>query len=219
MGMVAVWTIATDAAFGRPAFAQEESNEDKRWRDIEKSIDKLEQKFKLERREYAVVINPEKQELHLVKNRKIVKTYPVSTAKRGLGCQKDSEKTPYGTHRVKEKFGDGAEAGTIFRQTKNTGCVAEIYTEKVDICEDNVTTRIMWLDGQEKGVNRGGRVDSHERAIYIHGTPEEGFIGEPASHGCVRMKNQDVIELYNLVTGGKLGTLVEIQNRDYQRQE
>ena len=70
----------------------------------------------------------------------------------------------------------------------------------------------MWLEGQEEGVNKGEEVDSYRRFIYIHGTPEEGFIGEQASHGCIRMKNRDIVELFDLVP---LGTLVEIQNKSY----
>jgi hypothetical protein len=81
-----------------------------------------------------------------------------------------------------------------------------------DILEDDVTTRIMWLDGQENKVNKNGNIDSHKRYIYIHGTPEEGLIGEPASHGCIRMKNADVIELFDAVPSG---TLVEIQNKAF----
>lgn len=88
---------------------------------------------------------------------------------------------------------------------RNSGKTTEIG---IDTKEDLVTTRIMWLKGLEAGINKGKGIDSYNRRIYIHGTPEEGLIGRPASYGCIRMKNKDVIELFNLL---KEGTLVEIK--------
>ena len=117
-----------------------------------------------------------------------------------------------GTHRIKEKFGNGAKKGSIFKSRVDTKKLSKIYTDKTDSKIDYVTTRILWLDGQENKINRGNKVDSHDRCIYIHGTPEEGFIGKPASHGCIRMKNTDVIALFDSVS---LNTLVEIQNKEF----
>jgi len=102
-------------------------------------------------------------------------------------------------HRIFEKIGEGAKIGTVFTSLNNTGRVAEIYTDRTDVQEDFITTRIMWLEGLEFGVNNGEGIDSRERRIYIHGTPEEGLIGTPASHGCIRMKNRDIVELFDLV--------------------
>jgi len=83
-----------------------------------------------------------------------------------------------------------------------SGKIAEILTDKTNAKKDYVTSRIMWLQGEEPGINKGRNMDSYNRYIYIHGTPEEGFIGQPASHGCIRMKNKDVIELFELVEEG-----------------
>jgi lipoprotein-anchoring transpeptidase ErfK/SrfK len=135
-------------------------------------------------------------------------SYPVSTSKFGVGNRENSNKTPLGTHRVKMKYGDNAPLGTVFQARVNTGKVATIHTDSTDREEDLITSRILWLEGLEPGKNRGKGIDSYRRYIYIHGTPEEGLIGTPASHGCIRMKNQEVVELFEKVP---VGTLVEIQ--------
>lgn len=144
------------------------------------------------------------QTLYVLKDRIVVKKYSVSLSKLGIGSLKGSSKTPPGLHRIKEKIGRGAPSGTIFKSRKNTGTIATIYTEPIDVKEDHVTSRILWLEGMEEGKNKGNNVDSHDRFIYIHGTPEEGLIGSPASHGCIRMKNLDVIELFDNAPEGTL---------------
>lgn len=176
------------------------------------AIDKLETRFALASDEVAIVIDPAEQQLYLVKDRQVLVVYPVSTGAKGLGNREGSYQTPTGTHRVRGRFGEGAEPGTIFRGRRSIGRVAKIYTDPVDVPEDDVTTRILRLEGMEPGINRGGKVDSYGRYIYIHGTPEEGLIGRPASHGCVRMINADVVELFDAVPEG---TLVEILNRPF----
>ena len=119
-----------------------------------------------------------------------------------------SNKTPLGVHRISEKIGDNAPTGTIFRARKNTKRIAKILTKRDEKSKyDNITTRIMWLSGMEKGINQGGKVDSHSRYIYIHGTDEEGRLGKPASHGCIRMSNKSVIDLFDQVP---VGTIVDI---------
>jgi len=90
----------------------------------------------------------------------------------------------------------------VFKARKFTGNVIKPIIEKIDIKDDVITSRILWLDGLELGKNRGGNVDSKSRYIYIHGTAEEGLIGKPASLGCIRMKNKDVIKLFNRVREG-----------------
>jgi len=174
----------------------------------EQSLGRLQSQFGLKPDEYVIIIDISEQKLRLIKDGKIVKTYPVSTSKYGVGNKRDSNKTPLGIHRIAKKIGEGAPIGAIFESRMDTGKIAEIYTDKTEIQEDLVTTRIMWLEGLETGVNKGNGIDSYERCIYIHGTQEEGLIGEPASHGCIRMKNNDVVELFDLVT---INTLVEIQ--------
>ena len=142
------------------------------------------------------------QRLYLIVNDSTIRKYSISTAKKGIGCKANSNKTPSGLHTIKRKIGDKVPLGGILESRMYTGKIAKILTEKKNAAKDYVTTRVMWLQGEEPGLNKGRNVDSYNRYIYIHGTPEEGFIGEPASHGCVRMKNKDVIELYSLVDEG-----------------
>lgn len=146
-----------------------------------------------------VLVDVDKQVLSIYRGQEKLAEFPVSTATKGIGNRAGSDKTPLGVHRISHKFGDNAEKGTIFKARQNTGQVAEIITEKRDVPEDHVTTRILWLDGLEEGKNKGGNVDSQNRYIYIHGTPEEGLIGQPASHGCIRMLNDDVMRVYDML--------------------
>jgi len=127
------------------------------------------------------------------------KTYPVSTSKYGIGNEAGSNKTPLGMHRIEEKFGDGAPKGMVFKGRVSTGKITEMNVQGVG---DLITTRILWLKGLEPGINSGPGIDSYRRYIYIHGTVAENQIGQPASHGCVRMYNDDVIELFDLVAKG-----------------
>lgn len=175
--------------------------------DYVEALEKLRDHFALQHDEFAIIIRVSEQMLYLVKDGTTVASYPTSASAYGIGSRAGSNKTPLGTHRISETFGDDAPLGTVFRSRVNTGKVAKIYTDDTDVEDDLVTTRIMWLDGQEPGVNKGAGIDSHSRYIYIHGTQEEGLIGRPASHGCIRMKNQDVVQLFEQV---KVGTLVEI---------
>jgi lipoprotein-anchoring transpeptidase ErfK/SrfK len=150
----------------------------------------------------SIVVDVSDQKLYLYEGQKLEKTYPVSTSKYGIGNKLNSGKTPLGAHRVKKKIGQGAPAGTIFKNRLDTGKIAAIDRSAAGAPEDVVTSRILWLDGLEPGVNRGKRIDSYKRFIYIHGTASEGLIGRPASNGCVRMTNRDVIELFDLVPEG-----------------
>ncbi len=158
--------------------------------------------------ENVIVIVAKEQALYLLHNGIPVEKHIISTSEFGIGNQAGSNKTPVGVHIVTEKFGTNAKIGTIFKARVNTGKIAKILTKKGQRSNaDNVTSRILWLSGLEKGINKGGRVDSHSRYIYIHGTDEEGRLGTPASHGCIRMKNQAVINLYKKIP---LKTLVVI---------
>ncbi len=175
---------------------------------LQKAIEKLSSKFGLKTGDLAIVVIIAEQSLFLIQNKEILKPYKVSTSKYGIGNKSGSNKTPLGTHKIQAKIGDGAEIGTIFKGKKNTGKIAEIsYSTEDTSDEDYVTTRVMPLEGLEKGINKGNGIDSFSRGIYIHGTQEEGLIGKPASHGCIRMKNLDVIELFDAV---EVGCLVEI---------
>ncbi len=158
--------------------------------------------------ENVIVIVAKEQALYLLHNGIPVEKHIISTSEFGIGSQAGSNKTPLGVHIVTQKFGSHAKIGTIFKARGNTGKIAKILTKKGQRSNaDNVTSRILWLSGLEKGINKGGRVDSHSRYIYIHGTDEEGRLGTPASHGCIRMKNQAVINLYKKIP---LKTLVVI---------
>ena len=155
-----------------------------------------------------ILVDISQQRLFLLDNRgDLIVSYPISSSSYGEGQIENSFKTPLGYHIIKEKIGADASKNTIFKERINTGKLAEIYHNDYDSEDDHVTSRILWLEGTEEGFNKGGNVDSFYRYIYIHGTPEEGLIGEKASHGCIRMFNQDVIELFSLV---KKGTKVNI---------
>ncbi|MCX6181457.1 MAG: L,D-transpeptidase [Bacteroidetes bacterium] len=149
-----------------------------------------------------IYVSVKEQKLYLVKSNEIVKSYPISTSKYGVGELANTLKTPKGLHYIRDKQGQNAPLGGILVNGKYTGQIANIQTQPIDTQKDDVTTRILWLMGCEHGVNRGKDKDSFCRLIYIHGTPEEGLIGRPASHGCIRMLNKDVIDLYNKATLG-----------------
>ena len=123
------------------------------------------------------------------------RVYPVSTSAKGIGNRKDSHQTPHGLHRIKQKVGGGQPQGMIFKGREPTGQLFDDF----NIGKDEITSRILWLDGMEDGINKGGIYDSYERYIYIHGTSDERRIGSPVSIGCIRMKNTDVIELFDEV--------------------
>ncbi len=155
----------------------------------------------------VLFISTKNQKLYHIKNKEIIDEYTISTSKYGVGNKNGSNKTPLGLHMIKEKHGDnvpinGKLIGRIFYDQ-----IAFIYKDNTISKTDDITSRILWLDGMEKGKNQGGIIDSYNRYIYIHGTSEEGRLGKPASHGCIRMGNKDVIDLYKRV---KVGTLVLI---------
>ena len=144
------------------------------------------------------------QLLELVEGGRVVATYPVSTAVRGVGERMGSEQTPRGAHEVKELIGGGAPAGAVFASREPTGeiCTPALRAAQPD--RDWILSRVIWLAGLEEGRNRGGEVDSYERYIYIHGTPDDEAVGEPRSHGCIRMRNDDVIALFDSLEAGML---------------
>jgi len=145
-----------------------------------------------------IEISVPKQRLTLRSGRKKVVEYPVSTSRFGLGSKAGSFKTPTGRFRIAEKIGDGMPIGTIFKSRRPVKPTKKLLQE-----EDLVMTRILWLDGLDRR-----NANSHSRYVYIHGTNHEESLGMPASHGCVRMNNVDVAELFELVT---VDTPVEIK--------
>lgn len=124
--------------------------------------------------------------------------YVISTSKFGIGSTENSNKTPLGWHRVNERIGHGKPAGAVFSSRRFTGKVIPHTELNNPNSEDMVLTRILWLEGLEPGKNSGNGIDSHSRCIYIHGTNQEQLLGQPASHGCIRMSNEDVIELFEM---------------------
>ena len=138
------------------------------------------------------------QQLELLDQQgKHIKQYPISTSRFGLGCEEGSFRTPTGRFRIAEKIGDGEPSWMIFKGRSSTGVLAQQGGD-----EDLILSRIFWLDGLDPENS-----NTHERYIYFHGTNQEELIGTPASHGCIRLRNLDMIELFDLVS---VGDLVEI---------
>lgn len=149
-----------------------------------------------------IFVDTNHQKLELYEGGHLVKTYSVSTALKGLGEEQGSEKTPRGWHTIRAKIGTGLPIHTVFKGRRPTG---EIYSEALAQQypdRDWILTRILWLSGLERGYNRLGNVDTMRRYIYIHGCPDEITLDKPLSHGCIRMHNQDLIELYDRVPVG-----------------
>ena len=151
----------------------------------------------------SININVTQQRLDLLdKAGKLLQQYPVSTSKYGTGCEKGSEKTPLGLHRIKDKLGGAMPVNEVFIGRIPHGNLEECRQRGVDLPDDVIMSRILWLEGMEPGRNQGGYVDSYQRYIYIHGTNHEENIGTPASIGCIRMRNDDVVDLFRQVDVG-----------------
>ncbi len=143
-----------------------------------------------------------RQRLGLWQHGRMSREYPVSTAANGPGEQMNSGCTPRGLHQVRARIGDGCVPGTVFVGRRPTG---EVYSPELAAAgpgRDWILTRILWLSGLEPGRNRLGQVDTQRRYIYIHGCPDGTPLGRPGSHGCVRMDNRDLIELFDRVAAG-----------------
>jgi hypothetical protein len=166
---------------------------------IEKIVTNVAERFFKQLTSPWLLVSASNQMLYVIRSESIECAYMVSTSKYGLGGQQDSYKTPLGAHVVAQKIGGQCQTNEILRARKATGECAEIISQAITSHQDLVLTRLLWLKGLESNINLGEGVDSFDRYIYIHGTQEEGLIGTPASHGCVRMTNKDVIELYNAV--------------------
>jgi lipoprotein-anchoring transpeptidase ErfK/SrfK len=139
-----------------------------------------------------------------------VSRYPISTSKNGAGELNGSNCTPRGLHMIRAKIGAGLPVNTVFVDRRPTG---EIYTPELARLHPNrdwILTRILWLSGCEVGFNRLGNVDTMRRYIYVHGSPDSVEMGKPGSIGCIRMRNQDLLGLFDTVA---VGTPVEIRER------
>lgn len=133
---------------------------------------------------------------------KLLAQYSISTATNGIGCEKNSGCTPLGKHIIRAKIGADAPVNAVFVGRRATGeiCTPALMAQFPD--HDWILSRILWLSGKEPGVNRLGHVDTMQRYIYIHGTPDTEVMGAPHSHGCVRMRNADIIELFDRIDVG-----------------
>jgi hypothetical protein len=158
-------------------------------------------------RNRSIRIDLTTQQLEVLEGDRVAARYPVSTSAKGAGERMGSEQTPRGAHEVRELIGAGAPCGAVFVGREPTGEVCTSELRAASPGRDWILSRVIWLSGLETGRNQGGEVDTYERYIYIHGTPDDEPVGEPRSHGCIRMRNEDVIELFELL---EVGTRVRI---------
>ena len=157
-----------------------------------------------------IVVNIEQQTLSLRDSEgEEIRQYPVSTSRYGTGSENGSNKTPLGLHRIKDKIGAAMPVYEVLEGRLPKGNLFELQEQGAELPEDVITSRIMWLEGMEPGRNRGGHVDTYNRYIYIHGTSDEASIGSPTSIGCIRMLNEDVVELFRLVEPGTEVDIIE----------
>lgn len=157
---------------------------------------------------YSISISISCQTLSLYADKKRLQSYPISSGLNGVGCEKNTGKTPVGLHIVRAKIGEGLPMNSVLVGRRSTGEIYSANLAKTHPHRDWVLSRILWLSGKEIGLNRLGNQDTMQRYIYIHGTPDSEPMGQPLSHGCIRMRNQDVIELFDLIP---VGTEVMIQ--------
>ncbi len=145
-----------------------------------------------------IVVSVAEQKLALMRDGEVLRKYPISTSRFGLGDSYGSYRTPEGRLKITEKIGDGLPAGAVIKHRSPTGEILKPNAPG----RDPIVSRILWLNGQEPGNS-----NAFARGVYIHGTPDEKHLGRPASYGCIRMRSSDVIELYS---GVPVGTAVSI---------
>lgn len=152
--------------------------------------------------EKHIDVDISKQQLTLFEGDNIISLYAISTAKNGTGQKNGSECTPLGNHSIDAKIGSKSKENSVFVGREETG---EIFNEELrqnNPDRDWILTRILWLCGHDEGKNKGGEVDTLSRYIYIHGCPDSDSFSKPSSHGCVKMRNRDIIELFENVDAG-----------------
>ncbi|MBI4667873.1 MAG: L,D-transpeptidase [Elusimicrobia bacterium] len=142
-----------------------------------------------------LLVDVKSQTLFLIHGQKVKAVYPISTSKFGTGSRKNSFKTPLGIHQIVKKIGANAPWGRIFKDRRDMGKNWDGQTTDKNL----ILSRILRLAGLEPGINQGGKIDTFKRYIYIHGTNHEQSISKPASHGCILMKNKDIIELFDKI--------------------
>lgn len=160
-----------------------------------------------------LIISIAQQTLTVYQQNKELAQYHISTAKNGIGGQQDSGCTPLGQHIIAEKIGGSEPINAVFVGRVPTGEIYSTDLGKLHPERDWILSRILWLSGLEAGVNKGsnsnGGCDTYQRYIYIHGTPDTEPMGTPLSHGCVRMRNEDIVKLFEQVKEGTMVTIVE----------
>lgn len=162
------------------------------------------EKYGITPTQFVLVVSVADQTASLFEQNKFVKKFSCSTSRFGIGQIEGSNQTPLGLHRIAEKIGAGERAGTVFKGRKVVG-----HTSQSEFADAKITTRILWLDGLEPGLNRGANVDSHARYIYIHGTADQSSIGKPASCGCIHLPDADIIPLFDLLPAGTIVWICE----------
>ncbi len=156
--------------------------------------------IRLPARSVVATVSVARQQMCVAMGGRTVATYPISTARAGIGGESGSNKTPPGWHRVCARYGGDAALGQVFVSRRAVkGRILPPTEWRAGGDTDLILSRIFWLDGLEDGVNRGGAVDSRARYIYLHGTNQEQLLGTPVSHGCIRLANRDIAELFAIV--------------------
>lgn len=153
---------------------------------------------------YRAVISISQQRLFVWQDDVCVFDCAISSAENGLGCVRDSGCTPTGKHYVRAVIGSEMPSNTVFKARRPTGefWSVELNTENPN--RDWILGRILWLCGLERGINRGGDVDTFRRYIYLHGSPDDGVMGVPASHGCIRLRVSDMVTVFDYLGYGSL---------------
>ena len=157
----------------------------------------------------SIFINLARQTLELREGGGMIKTYRISSSQNGSGERSGSFKTPRGRHIIRAKIGDGMAENTVFAGRRPTGEIYSPELSRESPGRDWILTRILWLSGCEIGKNRLGDVDTMRRFIYIHGAPDSAVMGKPGSIGCIRMRNADIIELFDSVRVGESAEIAE----------
>ena len=164
---------------------------------------------RLPARSVVATVSVARQQMCVAMGGRTIATYPISTARAGIGGESGSNKTPPGWHRVCARFGAKTPLGQVFVSRRPVTGQTLPPTKWRDGGEgDLILSRILWLDGLEPGINKGGTVDSRSRYIYLHGTNQEHLIGTPASHGCIRMANRDIAALFTLARARPLFVVI-----------
>jgi len=149
-----------------------------------------------------IIVRSESGLLYVVSNGRIISSFPVSWSYYGLGNREGSFKTPTGLHKIKKKIGDGVPPGGEIKNGKFSGTILQEYCPSNPLEKIEITSRVLILEGTEYGINKGEGVDSYKRKIWIHGTPQTCHLGKPASHGCIRLSQIQIIDLYEMVNEG-----------------